>query len=337
MSEFNQFKIDPDQSWQVAASTLKESIHFSSSFTTTIRALKQNQIENAKNGLGPKKLNTVSKFNVMRLFRAGSIKAPLYYLTCTFKSREIDDREFITLEELVGLYTLEELSAILALAYTYNCLRRICDKEEWQKQAKFINECLEVGGYLGLSLPHVGLANGILLTGMRCLAPAIYLARNQKIYKNYRRDLKIKKAAFDLQMEYDLFGCTHVDIATQMLQAIGYGVDIPTDFYKSLVTSPNKPLDKKPNTMRIMLLWVEALYLGKKPPAINGENEISLGEDVMDQLLMVSKQVQESGSAFSWLSKGRSSITKQLAPVLYAGAKRAANADTSEQESQATA
>lgn len=310
-------RIDPDSSWQQAAYLLKNTLHFASSFTTTIRTLKLNAIENIERGGGPSRLNEASRFYLMRLVKAPSILAPLFYLTQTYKGRQIEDMPHISQEYLVGLYRLDELSSFLALTFIFNSLRKACDKEEWLRYGKVINEAVEVGGYVGSNISDIGLADGLLLSGVRYLAPAVFLARDPKNFKIYRRDLKIKKCAFHLQMEYDLFGCTHVDIATQLVQGAGFGADYSTDFYKSLMTDPDKRLERRPNLMRIMLLWSEALYLGRKPPRIHGENEIAVEDQVVDQLLLVSKQIQESGSVFSWLSKGKSSITRRLTPQLY--------------------
>ncbi len=310
-------RLDPDLSWSTASNLIKDAIHFSSTFTTTIRLLKQNEIENLSNGSNPRKLNENARFSVLRLFKASSIKAPLYYLTSTYNSDLIEKKNSITAEDLVSFYKIDELSAILALVYVFNSLRKVSDKEEWQRYSKYINESVELGGYFGINIPDIGFANSLLFTGMRYLAPAVFMALSPKVFKNYRRDLKLKKIAFDLNMEYDLFGCTHVDVATQLIQSIGFGVNISTDFYKSLMTPVNKQLDSKSNIIRVLLIWVEYLALGKKPPVVNGENEITMDDSVMDRLSLLNKQIQESGSSFSWLSKGKSSIAKELTPKLY--------------------
>lgn len=310
-------KIDPDQAWKTAADLLRNSMHFSSSLTTTIRTLRINESDNLNEGNSSSHLNSAGKFYLMRLLRVGSILAPFYYLTKTFKAKQIEDKEYLSGEDIVSLYKLDEVCAVLALAYVFNSLRKICDKEEWGRYAKFANEITELGGCLGINIPDIGLARGLLLSGMRALSLAVFLSQDMKAYKIYRRDTKIKKVCFDLQMEYDLFGCTHVEIATQMIQSIGFGVDYSADLYKSILTEPDKKLQKMPNIMRILLLWNEALYMNKKPPAILGENEIIVSDEVLDRVIMISKQIQEDGSAFSWLSKNKKSISRKLAPQLY--------------------
>lgn len=313
----NRKSIDQDASWKQATYLLKNSLHFASSFTTTIRTLKLNELENIEKGIGASKISEASKFYLMRLVKAPSILSPLYYLTKTFKANQIENIEHTPPEYLINIYRLDELSSIVALTYIYNSLRKVCEKEDWVRYSKTVNEAVEVGGYLGSNISDIGFADGILLSGLRYLAPAVFLAKDPKNFRIYRRDLKIKKLSFQLQMEYDLFGCTHVDIATQMVQGAGFGVDYAADFFKSLMTPPDRKLERRPNIMRILLLWNDALYSGHKPPNILGENEIAVSDEVFDKLILISKQVQESGSIFSWLSKGKSAITRALAPQLY--------------------
>lgn len=317
MSVTNNRGIDPDFSWRRAADYLRTTIHFASSFTATIRVLQQNKIENLTQQFPSNRMTEGSRFYVMRLLRAASVLAPFYYLTRTFKPQELENKTYVSLEELVSLYRVDEISSILALIYVFNTMRKVCDEEEWGRYSRVINETVELGGHLGSNIDEIGMADGLLLTGIRYLAPAIFLSRDAKIFKNYRRDTKIKKRAFDLQMEYDLFGCTHVEIAVQMIQSMGFGVEYASAFYKSIVTPPNKKLERHANFMRILLLWTEALYSGQKPPSIHGENEILVSEDMLDNLAIMSKSIQEKGSAYSWLSKGKSSITKELVPQLY--------------------
>jgi len=324
------------ESWQNALKRVRSNLHFATSFTTVIRTLLLNLEENKANGVDLKKMNSGTNFLVGRLLNAQSVLSPFYYLTLTLKESEIANKSYVSRKDLLNLYKLDEIAVVLALVYTFHRLRRGCDPEEWQRYARHVHEAIDIGAHIGTNFSEVGMASGILLNGMRHLALAIFMRGDLKIFKNYRRDVKIKKGMFDTKMEMELFGCTHIEIATTILQSLGFGVDYAERFYRGLTTHPQKELDQQANQVRISLLWAEALQLGTKPPAIKGEDQILASDDVLDRIISLSGQVREGGSKYSWLGRGKVDISKKQVPQLYLRKNKASENSEKKNSDEAT-
>ena len=305
------------EAWHRASEKVRAYLHFASSFTTTIRTLKINEEENLSQGLDAYSMNSASKFLVGRLLNAPSILAPFYFLSRTFKSDKMAGQDYYSRKNILSFYKLDEISAVLALTYVFHRLRRVCDPEEWGRYSRYIHEGTEIGCHIGQNFTDIGLANGLLYNGMRYLSQAIFLKTDIKLFKNYRRDVKIKKRMFDLKMEQDIFGFTHVDVGSILLQSLGFGVEAATSFRKALTTLPTKELDKPTNSVRIVLLWTEALHSGSKPPAIRGEDKFFTSDEVIDRIVSSTEKVIDSGSEHEWLAKGRTAISRKLTPELY--------------------
>jgi hypothetical protein len=304
-------------SFEVAQIRVKESLSFASSFTTTIRTLLVNSEENKKQVLGQKKLNDHSRFLVSRLFNAPSVLSPFYFLIKTLNEGYLKDKEYISRREIIEQFKIEELAAVLALVYTYHRIRRIVDPEEWTRYSKVINNAVDIGISIGNSFPEIGIAYGALLTGVRYLGLACLIKHDSKAFKNYRRDVKIKRKMFDTKMELDIFGCTNVELGAVLLQSLGFGAEFASKFFNSLTIAPSKAVSSEENRMRVCLLWQEALHAGGRPPVIQGEDEFMASDEALDKLMSHSIEIIEEGSKYSWLGKGRSAINKRLVPQLY--------------------
>jgi|GEM_PF-1157399 len=288
------------EAWNKALERVGVIDYVPSSFTVCLRRLigEPPGQEGAKNVLDEE-----TEFLLNRFLRSPSIMAHVYFFTLTFHPDFVANHSSISARDFIKLYGAAEWAAVLALVFLTRTLKRKCAEQEWQELSKTLQEGVDIGGILGRRVAALGLGSGLLVPGVRYLALSLYEASDREKLKDYRFRLTKEKHGFDLALEQELWGCTHVQIAALLLLLMGFPSWYVRRFETALSAPPAAKLSPDINRLRILAYWSYALQMGLNPPTIAGEDDFITSDVELDQIVLETKEVVQKGSKHSWLLK----------------------------------
>lgn len=304
------------EQWERAAQYLVQFGALSSNVAATIRTLRVANAATAARGV----FDSTSHFELVRFLRAPAFKVPIYFLAKTRFDDELNQKEYIGAPDLMGLFTAHELASIIGLVFMYRRLQsriRGRDAEEWARAAKVIEEQIAIGMLLGETIKQIGIANAMLISGMRAIAATIFALKNQKLFKEYRRDLKIKDRIFDTADECKRWDCSSIDLAARLLVTAGYGRPFAEAYHIGMSSEPSGKLTDAAIQARIIGLWSEALHLGASPPTIQGEEKFQAPPDELDRLYERCTDIRQAGIQHPWLAQSKKEVSKESHPQLF--------------------
>ncbi len=305
-------------SWQIAAERVRVLKYFASSFTSCIRRLCSLKPDPSQDEQTQKsKLDYISRFLVERFLSSATIKAHFYYLGLTYHSKSFDALPFISNKDLLAFYSSQDMAVVLAISYLSHRIKKICDPKEWSIWAKMMQEATDIGGLVGMTVPGFNFSDGILIPAIRFLSLALCMQLDLKQFQMYRRAISQKKTGFSQQEELANWGCTHVQIASLLLQEMGFGISYSADFKTALTTENDKPIHQSASRIRLTACWAEAIYWGNNLPAIKGEDSYTMTEQALTQLMREGARIASAGSSHSWILKQGADVHEKVAPKLY--------------------
>lgn len=307
---------NPPESWLRAGRYLTGIGGISSAISACVRTAILNNAPDAPRGV----LDPASDFEINRFLQAPSIKIPFYFLSQARFSEEQRAQKYISGRDIMSLYNARELVSILSLIYVF---KRIAKKlgepepDDWDRLSKTAQEHAEIGMTLGVTIPSLGFTDSMLVGGVRTLALGIFALKDAKGFKEYRRDLRIKDLTFNTAEEEKRWGCTHIEIASQILIQLGLGKEMASAFHTGLASPSDKNLTPEGIRMRIIAFWIESLHRGVSPPTIRGEEQYRGSQAALDQLFDQSSDIRKRGISLPWLSKGKKDISRDAQPQLF--------------------
>lgn len=298
------------ESWELARNYSGLLGSVPSPFATTIRMLLLDEKRSA--GI----MSPVSRFLIVRLLKGPSIKAAVYFSALTFHEERITTLPYVPAEALVALYRPLDLAVVTGMVYLYRRVRKICDKDEFVHINNALERSIEVGGHLGIAIPTIGFAHGLVSGGIQQLALGTFLHHDKKGYVEYRRHLKSKGFTYDESFELARWGCTSAQVGAVLLQALGFGVGLANAF-GGQKASEDAPDEKEAYIFKIAGLWCETLIKTGAPPNIVHKGEFYPAQESLKKLLDKVTVVRNQGSRHSWLSKGKKDVSRTATPQLY--------------------
>ena len=269
-------------------------------FSVAIRSLKSDYDR------GGITYSPASRFLTERLLNIPSVHAPVHYATLTFYSANYAGKQFISTTEFTQVYKPIDVAAIFAMLYVYRRLKKLAPPEEWNFISRFVSEQVEISGHFGAAIPDVGLGNAILCGGIRAMAFASFAIKDLKQFKEYRRYLRTHPTLYDREYERRLWQCDHLDVATLLMQRLGFGLEMARSFYDAV---SDKKFEEDEITGQISRFQacadsLEALSKSASPSRdelVDGSHD----EKAISTLLEEVQAIKKGGSQFSWLDKGK--------------------------------
>lgn len=306
-----------EASWAEARKIAGLVSNISALFSTAIRFLRKDAEAKLPT------MSRVSGYAVERLLSSDSFKAPTYYAAVTFKPDVVTQSEYLSPRALAEAFSPAELANLIGLLYLYRRIQKGCDESEWSEISKLIHTHAQMGGYLGLSMKNVGLANGLLLGTIRYLSLGLFAGIEKKAFTQYRRNLKIQKKDFDLAEERKIWGCTHIEVASILAQSLGLGGDVAKALTTGLllVGIPDKEIDTDAFRMRISWMWIRSLLLSGNPPEITHRGDFYPLKAELAQLIERAYDLRTNGCAHPFYAKGKDDLSPALTPVLFKGSE----------------
>jgi hypothetical protein len=306
---------EKQEPWDLARRYLSDLCEIPTSFTTPVRTLLIDQ------KAGPA-LSPASQFLVTRLLKSPTLKAIFYYITLTFHGHKVSNSAYLSSADLMRLYTPSEVAALITVIYLYRRITKIADlgaDEDWQAITKALVENVEIGGHMGYAIPKVGATKGILTGGLREVMLGVLKLHKPAEFKEYYEYLLASKIPFDLNYEMRQWGCTHLDLAGNALQLIGFGIPTAHTFIMGLGASPPKDerSDAESYEFKITHEWIHALKEKTAPPDRSHPGQYYPTEMAMHKLLYEVAQINQQGSKHNWLTRTKDEINPHDTPQLY--------------------
>lgn len=310
-------QLNSPESWEVARLLAAQMGNFPSSFTSVIRALRANEEQNKASG--SKGLSRATQYMVSRLLKSDSMKAPVYFAALTYQPDRIATLPHVTYKDLLPLFSPGEYASIIGLVYLTRIAKKLCPPDEWDNVAKNLFELTDLGGHVGMAISTIGLSEGMLVGALRTISFPLLQKRDQKIFKEYRRALKSDGGMYNLEKEYGYYNCTHLQIASILLQSIGFGVQVADAIARGITAlSINELEDKNAMKFKITEIWSNALLATGKEPNMGHRAEFYPTKAALGTLIDRAEPISSSGSPWQWLGRGKDDITPETTPQLFA-------------------
>ena len=211
--------------------------------------------------------------------------------------------------ELLDSLRPDEAGALFGLFYYARRAKSIStNQEEWQHVSKFFELQINTGVLVGRAIPKVGLSLGMLTGGLPALSFSTFLQHDLNGFKDYRRHLKSAHLSADWKMEVKKWGCTSIQIASFLVQSLGFGVAL-ADCFRLISVEGNDHVALNKELLarlRVAQQWISSLAArGEPPSAPQSELESSLYPDESTTSKLVSQvcEIRENSARYAWLDR----------------------------------
>lgn len=205
-----------------------------------------------------------------------------YSVAQDLHSQKISQIQSWSKRELLNLFSLPEISAILSITFQYRRMKKRCEEGEWQAIRKKLLSQVELSILIGKKMQHIGVGGAIFIGAIRYLAIAAFAVHDIKIYQEIKRASRSPTTLFNMTAEEKIGGCNHLQIAAQLATELGYaGPRSPIGLCLGLgaIGAASEALSPKLRehviSWRAAMLYTERLQASGKLPD-HSENEYSL-------------------------------------------------------------
>jgi hypothetical protein len=168
-------------------------------------------------------------------------------------------------EELPDFDSLS-IGSILVSIYLNRRIIRMTDSAEWAFMSPFYYRDILASGLAIQSVYRSGLGIAVLGTSAIYSAIAALCAIDKKAFKEYRRRRKQERFFINSKLEQELFGCSALSIAKEVVQGFRFGSKIVEAFvygFDLSVKDPVLPAAARP--FRTVAKVLTTIYERKKP------------------------------------------------------------------------
>lgn len=300
-----------ESGWKVAKKFVQGMGNFSNSLTQVARVLEREKFNSQE-------VDPTCFFMMRTLLAHHRIRSNIYFAVLTLFPEDFNDQSSLTAKQLIKQLDRSTHSALASAIFTYNRAKSIANEEHVPELDKDIQEYGEVGMIVGRHLPKLGIANGLIVAIVRHLAFAAFSQKKPADYTKYRTATRRQKKAYDLQLESQHFGCHHSQLASLIVQKLGFKRQFAQACYLALASNI-KTIPEEASILREACKLVDFIMLEEDIPSENVLNYSRLGtsREVILEPLKTALKVHTSGSLYAWMSKTEDQITPQNSPDLY--------------------
>lgn len=292
------------ESWSLATSYSKLLGAVPPTFSSSVRTIRT-AVERAANK-DSITLDSGQQSAILRLIKSPSLSTALYYGATCVREVQGDPNALRDPKLLLSILGPDLLSCMLGLLYCYRRSKRVKESDLWEELSIELHARMELGLAIGNAIPKIGPGVGLIVGGIRQIALSLIFIRDEKNFKLYRRMLKKEKKNFILEHEHQTWGCTHLQIATKLLQACGFGLNYASAL--SFGLSPETPAEMINNDesfyrWSITQKWLDALLeTGDEPKMTHRGNYYPLKED-LTRMRNIADKVRDIGPSVRWMDK----------------------------------
>lgn len=309
MAKTEEEQIEP---WVVANQYAKLFGDIPASFITLVRTC-MNSYENKDNKIEP-----AVAFELKRFIKSDSMRAPLYFYIKTFKPELLDLTKDFS-KNCTSMFKADEIAAVLPILCIFRRAQRLISEEDWKFIGPSLETKSEIGLHIGMAIPKVGAGFGLITGVIRYLGLMTFLIHDKKGFGEYRRHLKLKKLPYEYEYEISRWGCTHVQVAVNLLVGMGYPSKLAQAVQEGLEAEElKKELKKTPLAygIKVTEIWADALVDTGSLPGSSHDGEYYPMKDEMDKMNELVALSLENGTQYAWLSKVKENINQDETPEL---------------------
>lgn len=299
-------EVDSGRGWDEAIKIASLIGEIPSLFSTCIRGLMADSREGEA-------LSRGARHSLKVLMLGSSLKSSLLFAGKTFKPDLTKDDSFASPEAAAKIFKLGEIANIIALLFLYRRVQKTfgeTHEDRWLEISKTLGIEAEIGGHLGFAIPKIGFSWGLMIGSMRHFGTFLLVASQPKAFQKYRVDMKMAKKEYDLAYELDVWGCTHLQVASIVLQTLGMGVNLAQALPIGTEAKLDNTLPTDIYRVRITTEWIKTLRkTGMQPEMTHRGDFYPLKKD-LDGLLTLITEINSKGSRYNWLNKGKDDMPK---------------------------
>lgn len=300
-----------DGTWDVALKCSKEIGYVPGAFSEAIRLLYSDHFTNKQ------ELKPVTKYQIARVLRSPNFKSMLYFASRSLAPDVLQASEHVTVGTLMELYNPLDLATMIAALVLSRKVRKVAGHELWTEiRPRFSRESL-VGGYVGVAIPSIGFAPGILWGAMPHLSHALLASKKPESYYEYRDKIEKTKKSVVPEAELAVWGTTSSQVTSVVLTQLGFKKDFASlvdraATYGNTVASIQDDMLRK---MRLGLLWFDCFAAGSEQPRERLSTKDFPFKTDRDRVDTYMKKL--SPSDVSWLERSGDDMSPEKTPELF--------------------
>ncbi|MCB0317742.1 MAG: hypothetical protein KDD56_03230 [Bdellovibrionales bacterium] len=302
------------ESWERALSISGKIGTIPGLFSSTIRTL---QLDQSKGGT----LSPGGRHGIKTLFKGPSMKSAVYHAALTYRPEKLEQDTFQRASNLIKVFNPEELATIIAILFAYKKISRICQKYDlvWQERYKEMCRDIDLGALIGEALPKIGLSWGMLIPCINHMSLALMLDADQKALREYKLHLKNQNIFSDPEKEFELFGCTHGQVCSSLVQKLCVGTEISEAMLQGFQVGYREKQLSNLNELKVQVckIWIDEFVSTCNIPDMPHRGEFYPKTDALNKLLPLAKEIAKNGSTHYWLSKTAENINPESHPMLF--------------------
>ena len=283
-----------------------------STFSSSIRMMVADHYKNNR------ELRPASKYQISRVLGTPSFTCMLYFASKDLRSGYFSGIEYLTIGMLMDYFDPMDLAALVASYVYVRKGKKLLGPENWDLLKDRLETEFLIGAHMGVSIPKIGIGVGLLLGIMRHFGQMSFLLKDNKLFREYRRELKNNNRSFDAEREKAMFGCSATEVAVVLLSNFGFGVEIGHAFAGAFEKVSLNATDAEsiPYSMKMGRLWIDALLDGKRQPDVTIPAHfypMASDHEIMDRRILRILR----GERGSWFDHGKNDLNAQTAPELF--------------------
>lgn len=173
--------------------------------------------------------------------------------------------------------------------------------EQWAETGRRMQLAADVSVHLCREMPAFDLSHATLVGAGRKLAYALMSREKPKALNEYENTMKQRGLPFNLELEIDIWGCTHCQVLSRMLADLGFQSNYCQSIQQGLNTPFSEPLGDLENQIRIAASMIESLILDIDPPQIAGDEKFMMDESKMEGFMTTIEKLRTGPSSTPWL------------------------------------
>ena len=279
-------------------------------FSSCIRTIKTAEAHDREESAALKDLAVSSSIFLIKV--SPTLKSVFYKAAECLHPESLKALQPLKIRTLLATFHASEICAILALSYLHRHLKKKTPFEEFERIEEKLYAHMEISSIVGKTVRHMGNGNGILLGGVQLLAMALFSVADIKKYQEFRRRLSKKNKLFDLEDELKTFGCTHLQVASAIVQSLGFGKITAMAVALEVHGGAGDAIEEELLCWKAVVLLSQSFHETGEAPDVGEEDALYVPAQEAAKLAASCKHVLEKGSSFNWLKASKLDLTPEV-------------------------
>jgi hypothetical protein len=253
-----------------------------------------------------------------------TLKSVFFFAAKALHDEKLRAVKHLTVKKLLSIFEPREVASIIGLTFVYKRIQKQCDPEEWILFQRKIHTQMEIGTILGEKMRHIGKGNGMLLGGIRFLAQATFALGAPEQFQAFKKKVRKSSSVFDLKIEQEFFECNHLQVASLLVQDLGFCMPRSPVSMSLGMDALSVPPAQLPSRLKDHLLswraameYIEGYHSNGAPPTKMGfDYALRLPEEETEDLREKIWVIIREGSQFDWIAKTKLELPTEVAEAL---------------------